>query len=229
MEPCLQQHEITSSGLQWLETVFQNNKIPIDAFLKDAETVLTSAHPKKKTLFLEGASNTGKTLVQELLLSDRGSVGYAELTGRERFELTPIVNANIAVVSELRATIRNVDKAKRLFGGEKMPIEQKNRGTAIVHGKPVIVTAQTGWNGWLGSSDLRAMTNRMFRYKFKRELKEAPVILCPCYWKQLRKKWLPLQNVQEKTLMTNEWMSPKEVIEVDRAEEWDPLAPTEDS
>ena len=190
MEPCTEEHVPQEAGMLWLENIFLSNGINPTLFLSDAESVITRAHPKRATLFMEGASNTGKTLIQELLLSGRGEVGYAELTGRERFELTPIIYTPIAVISEFRATIRNVDKAKRLFGGEKLPIEQKNRGTVIVHKKPVIVTAQTGWDSWLGHADKVALVNRFFYYKFMTSLPECSVYLCPCYWKHLREKWL---------------------------------------
>ena len=191
MEPCTEQHVLEPLGQEWLENIFLLNNITPSAFLKDVQTVLTSAHPKRRTLFLEGASNTGKTLLQELLLSGQGSVGYAELTGKERFELMPIIDADFAVISEFRATIRNVDKAKRLFGGEKMPVEKKNRGTSIISKKPVIVTAQSGWSGWLGQADLLAIQNRIHYYKFTRPLPECSVVLCPCYWKDLEQKWVP--------------------------------------
>lgn len=190
MEPCTEEHLLEPLGQEWLENIFLLNNITPSAFLKDVKTVLTSAHPKRRTLFLEGASNTGKTLLQELLLSGQGSVGYAELTGKERFELMPIIDADFAVISEFRATIRNVDKAKRLFGGEKMPVELKNRGTVIVSKKPVIVTAQSGWSGWLGQTDLLAIQNRIHYYKFTRALPECSVILCQCYWKDLEQKWI---------------------------------------
>jgi len=196
MEPCLYQHVIDASGYQWLKDIFLKNKIDIGAFLQDAETVLTRAHPKIRTLFLEGASNAGKTLVQELLLSGRGSVGYAELGGRERFELTPIINADFAVISEFRVTILNVDKAKRLFGGEKIPIEQKNKGTRIVYGTPVVATAQSGWAGILmGRGDRQALMNRMKIYKFFTPLSDCSVLLCPCYWQHLCLEFNPQKSL----------------------------------
>ena len=123
-------------------------------------------------------------------MSGRGNIGYAELTGRERFELCPLIYADVGVLSEYRATIRNVDKSKRLFGGEKVPVEQKNRGNTIITRKPVFVTAQTGWDGWLGQADRTAILNRLFYYKLMVPLPDAPVFLCSCYWKHLQEQWL---------------------------------------
>jgi hypothetical protein len=191
MEPCVFQHPLDPHGQQWLKEIFTSNGIDPSAFSRDVNSVLSCAHPKKRTLFLEGASNTGKTLLLELALSSHhGAVGYAELTGKERFELSPIVDAPIAVLSEFRATIVNVDKAKRLFGGEKLAVEVKNRKQVIINErrdniKPVFVTAQTGWSTFLGSSDLAAIQNRTRSYKLNVPLPECSVTICPCYWEDL--------------------------------------------
>ena len=188
MEPCLETHPLDPVGVTWLEDIFRRNMIDIRAFLRDVDMILSNAHPKIKTLFLEGVSNAGKTLIQELVCSNQGTVGYAELRDRNLFQLEPLVGADIAVISEFLAIPQNVPIAKRLFGGEKFPIQQKNKKQVLHKAMPVIVTAQEGWNTWMGYGDLVAVMNRCKYYKFTHAAPEAPVRICPCYWQHVQEK-----------------------------------------
>ncbi len=212
MEPCTEEHQLSECGLLWLEKIFTNNNISITAFLRDVETVFGKNHPKIRTLFLEGASNAGKTLVQELVLSGRGNVGYAALQPHgqtAQFELMPILHADCAVISEFRATMSNVDRAKSLFGGEKMSIDRKNKTSVTLQPPPVLVTAQTGWDKWLGPSDRTAIRNRCKTYKLMRALEECSVTLCPCYWEELCERW-KWRQLQAEESRGQEWKKQEE-------------------
>lgn len=230
MEPCNEEHPLSSCGLQWLEEIFLVNSISIPAFLRDVEMIFGKNHPKIRTLFLEGASNAGKTLVQELVLSGRGNVGYAALQPHgqtAQFELMPILGADCAVISEFRATTSNVDRAKSLFGGEKMSVDRKNKTSVTLQPPPVLVTAQTGWDRWLGTTDRTAIQNRCRTYKMLNPLKECSVRICPCYWEELCEKWLSQQH-QDKEPSVPAWTKWKQ-MEESKDQTWAGLGLTGDS
>lgn len=107
--------------------------------ISDMHSILKMTEQKINTLYLQGASNAGKTFLLKGLVPIDSKVGYH--TTSKDFPFGEAVNFPLIMINEL--TIESPAKAevyKNIFGGEPTQINIKNKPSQLMGRKPVLVT-----------------------------------------------------------------------------------------
>lgn len=173
-------------------------------FINDIQGVLKQEDPKINTLWLEGVSNSGKTLVTSLATEHlfKGYTTSFGIVGKSEFEYQDFVQKsvkrdrlghNIAntkevlIISELYITPLNFQGLKQLLGGETLAVNIKHKDAVLLERTPCIVTTNHSCEKFLKGEDIKAILNRVHRYVLLKEFKPN-CNLCSCGFK----KWQEL-------------------------------------
>lgn len=159
----------------------ENNTIMQD-FLTDCFKIINMILPKRNTLVFIGKSNSGKSILCDVLLSvyETYELGFFNLPpsrNTDQFWLEPLIGAAIYRAEEVFvANEDHIVKLKQLFEGNPAlvtPIKYKN--PIIVPRRPVIVSMNGEGENDLTrgiSRERETMKNRSFIYKMNKNLRE---------------------------------------------------------
>lgn len=184
-----------------MTSVFKINQVDPAEFVIAVWKLLNKVDHKKNVLILKGSSNSGKTLLAELITATLLTGRTAGLTGDHQFEFEDFLNRDVALVNELRLTPNNCNQCKLLFGGEPLPINRKNRQLAILNRIPTIVTTNTGIGEYLKPADTQAIFNRAYYFEFNNPI-NTTCYICPCQWEYFLEQWTPATTWDDGTRAT---------------------------
>lgn len=159
-----------SEYLEW-KRLFDENNICIKTFVKDVKMILCMHHPKINCLFINGVSNSGKSL---LIYSISKPFLYTALsnfkTGGD-FIYEGALLSTIIVVDEIAVSKTVAPDFKQLLGGSSITIAKKHSTHQLLTRRPVLITSQYTQlgMGWLPAADELAFRNRMKIYSLKSE------------------------------------------------------------
>ena len=122
--------------LKW--TLEQN--IDLRTFILQVYMILRKYHLKKNTLYLQGASNAGKTYMLEWLVPHKDKVGN-HIMSRD-FMFQECLTKPIILINKL--TLQNQAKSeiyKNTLGGEPTYVNVKNNRAELMYRKPVLLTS----------------------------------------------------------------------------------------
>jgi hypothetical protein len=120
--------------------------IPVGAFLFDAWTILGQKLPKKNCLYLQGASNAGKSFWIDAMIGWCDSVGNQ--IESDQFMYQELINKKVAVLNEIHLNPVTVETFKNIAEGRETGINVKNKAQQTLKRLPIMLTSNTLiWTG----------------------------------------------------------------------------------
>jgi hypothetical protein len=138
--------QVKEANVAWLATLFRANNINIDDFFAKFLAVHSMNVTKIKSLVLEGPTNTGKSLLINILLSDTKPTRIARERDKSNFHLDQLPNSTSVVFEEPIIDQTTVGTWKLLLEGGAHPHGHEARGqradqspTHLHHHQPATV------------------------------------------------------------------------------------------
>lgn len=192
-----------SEEMSWLEKLFNANRILTRTILQAINDVMDSKFDKINTLVFQGATNTGKSLLANLI-TDNLLVGLvSRASDQSAFAFQNLVNKRVALFEEPRITQQNVNDMKLLLGGEKsLDVQVKHQDSEPLPRTPVIITTNDDLGQWVPSTDAEPLHSRTITFRLTERicqarqtdlghgrLKEPEHKICQCAFAALAKKY----------------------------------------
>ena len=138
----------------------KEQRIPYHTLLIEMYAVLNMTHPKRNTLYLQGASNAGKTFLLNGIFPFKDLVG-SHITSKE-FPFQECVQRPVILINELTlSTQQECELYKNILGGEPTMVNIKNKKGELMERKPVFITSNNPiWQ--FVSNESQPLRNRMY-------------------------------------------------------------------
>ncbi|TGZ74850.1 hypothetical protein CRM22_000710 [Opisthorchis felineus] len=178
----------TIDGEQWLDLLFQVNKINKQTFLCNITRIMNKEIDRKNAFVIEGPTTTGKTLFVKLI-AENYIYGTVQRSGdHSQFFLMNLLNKALALMEEPRITQLTVNDFKELLGGNPFDIHVKHQKDERLNRLPVLITTNNDLTYYVLGEDGKAIKERCFAYKFyvkvgSEELPLPPCKLCTCHFR----------------------------------------------
>lgn len=164
-----------------LKKMFKAQNVDIVNFSNDVYALLKLIDPKKNCLRIWGASDSGKTLIGQLLVEPFIS-GYVNNHNSENeFYLSTFLNKAVCICEELMITPATAEDFKSILGGAKLEISKKYTAKQTLIRTPIVVTSNFDkfGRGHLNPVDERALANRCYTYHFSTPYRPSIKISLP--------------------------------------------------
>ena len=155
---CLSEGETAELFLRWCKQQAINpTELAIDIYF-----VLSQYVPKKNTLYLQGQSDAGKTYWVNSLLPNKSLLG--EMITSSDFAFQECVNKELILINELVLTTpEQAELHKKVWEGQPVTVNIKNKAAQIINRKPVICTSNNlVWQ--FQTNERIPFLNRSFQY-----------------------------------------------------------------
>lgn len=163
-------------GKEWIVNLLKENNIDIKDFVKKVENIFDKKKDKINGIVLEGPTNTGKSLLCNLLIYPY-TYGTASRRGDQtNFHLENLLHKSIAVMEEPRITGITVDDFKQLLGGESFQVDVKYQEKDWLIRTPTIITTNEDIGLRLSKLDREALLSRIYLFNFKRQIKSDTIL-----------------------------------------------------
>ena len=145
---------------QFLQDWCKEQGIPYHNLLTEIYAVLNMTHPKRNTLYLQGASNAGKTFLLTGIFPFKDLIG-SHITSKE-FPFQECIQRPVILINELTLTTQQeTELYKNILGGEPTMINIKNKKAELLERKPVFITSNNPiWQ--FVSNESQPLRNRMY-------------------------------------------------------------------
>lgn len=146
---------------EWLNYQFGTNS---KEFITTLFNVLTK-QVKKKSIFLWGPPDSGKTYMMKTLCDLFINVGILGVLHNSRFAFAPLADARIVLWDEPKWDPIHENSLKLMLSGGYLSVEEKQKKQVVVSGLPIIICSNPetifDWNDPI-------WTSRIHKYKVKR-------------------------------------------------------------
>lgn len=191
MEMCLCSEEQHEEGKKWLTQLIIENGINPALFVKSLIDILDKKHTKINAFILEGPTNTGKSLLCNLIIKPY-TYGTASRRGDQtNFHMENLLHKSIAVMEEPRITGITVDDFKQLLGGEPFQVDVKYQEKDWLARTPTIITTNEDIGLRLSKLDKDALLSRVFSFRLTKQISSSTINgqitlpnfqICPHSW-----------------------------------------------
>jgi hypothetical protein len=155
---------VLSENVTWLTTLFETNNISIPDFFAHI-LLIHSAITKINTFILKGPTNTGKSLLLNLLLHDTKPTRIARERDKSNFHLDQLPNSTSVIFEEPIIDQTTVGTWKLLLEGAPIPTDMKHADKELIERLPIFKTTnQPPWN-WVSTDDIPPIKQRIFQYE----------------------------------------------------------------
>jgi hypothetical protein len=152
-------------NVRWLSSLFHNNNINISDFFAKFIAIHSTNITKINTFVLEGPTNTGKSLLMNILLSDTKPTRIARERDKSNFHLDQLPNSTSVIFEEPIIDQTTVGTWKLLLEGAPIPTDMKHADKELIHRLPIFITTnQPLWN-WVSTDDIPPLQQRLFPFK----------------------------------------------------------------
>lgn len=164
--------------------IFTNNKIDVNDFVRDVANVLLCKHFKKNCLRIWGGSDSGKTLIANMITKPFITCYLNNHGSENEFYLSNMLNKSIIMCEELYITPATAEDFKSVLGGQMIDTDKKFHDKQLLSRTPVIVTSNYDkfGRGHLARIDEDALSNRCYTYQMYAPCKPAVVIDWEQFW-----------------------------------------------
>ncbi|PNF43723.1 hypothetical protein B7P43_CG14073 [Cryptotermes secundus] len=151
-------------NVTWLTRLFASNAIPIEEFFAKFLIIHSTNITKINTFVIQGPTNTGKSLILNLLLSDTKPTRIARERDKSNFHLDQLPNSTAVLFEEPIIDQTTIGTWKLLLEGSPIPTDMKHSDKEIIYRLPVFIsTNQPIWN-WVSADDVSPLKQRLFQY-----------------------------------------------------------------
>lgn len=171
-------------ALDYLELIFEKNHIDRREFKRSLLRWKNRKEGKKNTILFTGPSNSGKTLLANLICElfwHEDEWGYSFPDKNSEFMFEHFNGKKVYRFEELLVTPQNVDMLKCVLGGERLPIGVKYKSKMLLKPAPVIITTNRRLNKWIDPADYAALCSRLImNFPLEFILPSINVNVCCC-------------------------------------------------
>ena len=169
-------------GVKVIEDIIETNGYSCQQFVEHWKNVIFMKQLKINSLMFSGRSNTGKTLLCNLIKSgyvwgdaDRGVLTY------KNFPFERLIHKSLYVFEECKPNVSSMEDLKLIWGGEDIFVNIKGRQAEMLPRRPCVITMQSHdvMECCNMSSDKEALINRTYRYLLNAVIKPT-VQVCFC-------------------------------------------------
>lgn len=174
------------------ENLFYDNGIDPQLFAMDVYKLLTKSEKKINALRIIGTSNTGKSLVANLLASPFICCYMNNHGSENEFFMSNMLNKCLILCEELYITIATAEDFKSVLGGQPIDIAKKFNEKQMLNRTPCIITSNHSkfGRGHLPAIDENALVIRCFNYVFNQPIEPGVTCTCDQLYKYLIDKLL---------------------------------------
>jgi hypothetical protein len=141
---------VKDANVSWLGGLFRANSIAVDDFFAKFLAIHSMNITKINSLVLEGPTNTGKSLLANILLSDTKPTRIARERDKSNFHLDQLPNSTSVIFEEPITDQTTVGTWKLLLEGAPIPTDMKHADKELINRLPIFITTnQPLWN-WVG-------------------------------------------------------------------------------
>lgn len=160
--------------------LFNAQNIDVVKFSNHVYCLLRLIDPKINALKLVGISNSGKSLIAQLIVETFVSSYVNNHNSENEFYLSSFLNKAICICEELMITPATAEDFKSILGGAKLDISKKYTSKQVLCRTPIIITSNHSkfGRGHLNPIDEVALNNRCYIYNFITEFRPAVHISC---------------------------------------------------
>jgi hypothetical protein len=146
-----------------LHPLFTVNNINIPLFFSHFIAIHSMALTKINSLILQGPTNTGKSLLLHLLLSDTFPTRIARERDKSNFHLDQLPNATL-VFEEPIIDPTTIGTWKLLLEGAPVPTDMKHTDKELINRLPIFITTNHPiWN-WVSTDDIPPLKQRTLTF-----------------------------------------------------------------
>jgi hypothetical protein len=154
--------QVKSANVSWLSSLFRINNIKIEDFFSKFLAVHSMNITKINSIVLEGPTNTGKSLLANILLTDTKPTRIARERDKSNFHLDQLPNSTAVIFEEPIIDQTTIGTWKLLLEGAPIPTDMKHADKELIDRLPIFVTTnQPLWN-WVGNDDIPPIKQRIF-------------------------------------------------------------------
>jgi hypothetical protein len=156
--------KIQQCNIRWLSMMFESNGINIADFFAHFLLIHSTNITKINTFILKGPTNTGKSLLLNLLLHDTKPTRIARERDKSNFHLDQLPNSTAVIFEEPIIDQTTIGTWKLLLEGAPIPTDMKHADKELINRLPIFITTnQPLWN-WVSTDDIAPIQQRIFQY-----------------------------------------------------------------
>jgi hypothetical protein len=153
------------SNVTWLSKLFRANGLPIHEFMAKFLTIHSRNITKINTIVIEGPTNTGKSMLMNLLTQDSKPTRIARERDKSNFHLDQLPNSTSVIFEEPIIDQTTIGTWKLLLEGAPIPTDMKHADKELIERLPIYITTnQPLWN-WVGTDDIAPIKQRIFHFR----------------------------------------------------------------
>nr|CDS30831.1 non capsid protein NS 1 [Hymenolepis microstoma] len=196
-------------GTNWLTLMLNQNGIDIYELLNDIIAIMEKKTTKANTLCFKSQTNTGKTLLANLITSHLTVGTVCRRGDQTAFHFDNLLNRTAALMEEPRITMTTKNDYKCLFGGDRFEIDVKYGARRFLQRIPVVDTTNEDLGALLALVDRAALYSRVKQYNLNEQIsselisetiEKCPLTLCACHLRELFKRYAfygdPVQRIE---------------------------------
>ncbi|PNF30105.1 hypothetical protein B7P43_CG03137 [Cryptotermes secundus] len=155
---------VQQPNVSLLSRLFSSNSISVDTFFAKFLIIHSTNITKINTLVIHGQTNTGKSLLLNLVLSDTKPTTIARERDKSNFHLDQLPNSTAVLFEEPIIDQTTIGTWKLLLEGSPIPTDMKHSDKEIINRLPVFIsTNQPIWN-WVSAEDVSPLKQRLFQF-----------------------------------------------------------------
>jgi hypothetical protein len=135
-------------NMYWLEEIFIQNNISIPHFLTTFLLIQSMFYQKINTLVLKGPTNTGKSMLFQLLLEPMQPTTISHEKDRSSFHLDQLPNSTSIIFEEPVIENTTVGSWKLLMEGNTLQTDMKHSDKEDISRLPIFITTNIDLWSW---------------------------------------------------------------------------------
>ncbi|XP_069176540.1 uncharacterized protein [Procambarus clarkii] len=151
--------------IKYILNILYKNKINWICFFASFMYIYNKTDPKKNILCLEGPTNTGKTMIINLLLDNLQATSIAKNSDSDRFQFSNCTSAPAVLFEEPTITMTNVNTYKKFWGGQETETDVKNSCHELVERLPWFITCNEDIGMNIVGYERQAIEMRLIKFE----------------------------------------------------------------
>jgi hypothetical protein len=133
-------HEVNPKNVSWLTKLFRSNNINIPHFFSHFLAIHSMNITKINSFILQGPTNTGKSLLLNILLTDAKPTRIARERDKSNFHLDQLPNSTSVIFEEPIIDQTTIGTWKLLLEGAPLPTDMKHSDKELINRLPIFIT-----------------------------------------------------------------------------------------
>lgn len=157
--------EAKKQNVEWLNKWFQKQGVDKEKFVEAVVNITEKRLDKINSFTLQGKSNSGKTMMFNLILKPYNK-GYMTRDGNQGpFMYQNLLDKSVCIDEETDIVPQNEQTRKLIMEGATIEVPVKNQDNAKLHRIPMFISTNHSLGKWISPMGYAAILNRMYLFK----------------------------------------------------------------